>query len=120
MGRERALQDTEELPAMLTVTDFNAKRGTYCCFSRSQCARVLDMLKSHLEKPEVQSELDEMEKEAQGDNNKLRVLLSKVLMEDAYPPIIKLYGIKINKAQALTSIPAAMVEVSRHLDLLEQ
>merc|ERR1712187_363418 len=102
------------------VTEFTGKKPLYCNFNRSQCARVLDMLKSYLEKPDVQKELDQMEKEANGDNYKLKVLISKLLMEEAYPPIIKHYGIKANKAMALSVLPQAMGEVSRHLDLLEQ
>mmetsp|Transcript_75339 Transcript_75339/g.228324 ORF Transcript_75339/g.228324 Transcript_75339/m.228324 type:complete len:248 (-) Transcript_75339:306-1049(-) len=118
-GREHPLQDTEPLPAKVTVTEFTGKRPLYVRFSRSQCARVLDIMRVHLEKPDVQAQLDEMEAKAKGDEFKHKMHLSELLMCDVYPAILRKYGLPCNKAEGLMLVPSAMGETSCHLELLE-
>jgi len=118
-GKEHALRDNDPAPQKVVVTEFKGRRQMYLRFTRQQCARVLDMLRTVFERTEIQAKLDELEREAMGDQNKQRLLLSEVLMQEAYPDIMRLFNVPCTKPQSLFLLPSAMYEVDRHLDLLE-
>mmetsp|Transcript_90563 Transcript_90563/g.196049 ORF Transcript_90563/g.196049 Transcript_90563/m.196049 type:complete len:298 (+) Transcript_90563:3-896(+) len=119
-GREHPLQDAEEVPARVTVSEFVGKQELYLRFSRAQCSRVLEMMKVVLEAPEVQSKLDEMQATHGGSEYKHRLYLSQLLMAEVYPSVMQMFSLPCSKADSLRLIPASLTYVQDHLDLLEQ
>jgi len=95
------LQDDEQIPTQVTVTEFKGRQAHYIQFTGEMCRFALSAMKTSLKRKSVQKMLEEMRKECQqksGDGSEAvdmeyRGRLSHLLLNEIYPPLFKYFGL---------------------------
>jgi len=121
----RVLSDADVLPeGGVTVSDFNGRKDFYVRLSKDQCYSVLQMLRAFWQKEENQRKLDGISRTAAARKTSperqstYRGLLADLLMKEAYPAIIRRYGLPQDGTGG-HAILEAMAEVPSSLETLE-
>lgn len=87
-GRDiQVMQETDQVPEEISVSDFRGPRSFYMRFSHKQCAIVLRFMRSFFKNPENQKRLDEFEASAKGSGHDYRAQLVQLLAHEVYPRI---------------------------------
>merc|ERR1719189_2474813 len=73
--------------------------------TKRQCHEAQAALEVSLGNPEIQKQLDELEKNAKGNDNRYRFMLSKMLADKVYPAVVSRFDLPATAkgVQALTA-----------------
>ncbi|CAE7949618.1 unnamed protein product, partial [Symbiodinium sp. KB8] len=95
-GRDiQALQETDQVPDEVVVSDFRGSRSFYMRFTNKQCAIVLRFMRSFFRNPENQKRLDDFESTAKGTGHDYRAQLVQLLAHEVYPRIYQKFHVPV-------------------------
>eukprot|EP00747_Dinoflagellata_sp_TGD_P059838 gnl/TRDRNA2_/TRDRNA2_151748_c1_seq2.p1 gnl/TRDRNA2_/TRDRNA2_151748_c1~~gnl/TRDRNA2_/TRDRNA2_151748_c1_seq2.p1 ORF type:complete len:381 (-),score=74.79 gnl/TRDRNA2_/TRDRNA2_151748_c1_seq2:8-979(-) len=108
-GRQVTLQDTDELPEKVTVSEFKGKSTFYTEFTKRQTISIFRRLRSYLKKPERQEQLSDFRTQCTGKSGEFNTaayksFLAKILSTDAYPDILFRVGVPQEELQNSLSL----------------
>jgi len=90
------LNDHDVLPETVVVTEFKGTLPIYTFISRVQYCTLMLVLKEFLKKPETQSQLDEYEKQADGNRIVFGGLIGRLYKKNVFPVLMRRFDMPEN------------------------
>lgn len=82
------LQDSDRVPEVVVLADYRGRRSFYLHFTPRELRTLFRKCKEFFMRPEIQRRLDELEKQAEGREERYNIMLSQLLNDEAWPRIL--------------------------------
>merc|ERR1712032_1078999 len=108
------LEDDAPLPSEVIVRELRRPISADMILTKRQCQEAQAALEASLTKAETQKQFDEYEKNANGNDIKYRVMLTKTLASEVYPDVLDRFGLPTTPKgiTSLTGSIAARADLS--------
>merc|ERR1719329_1896608 len=113
-----ALQDDEPVPESVVVSHLRGAKRFFTLFTKAQCGTVLRMMRAFWRREDSQRQLDELSRDAKGNDLHFRANLLKLLADETYPAILRHLNLPDDE-QGPMVIMEAMGTVHTDLELAE-